>query len=253
MLFSVKGYPIWVCLDCGLTFSGASGNSLHNLYEEDYYQNIYSLYESDRNVHEINHASILDVIGRYFAAGKLLEIGSAFGFFLNCARRKGWKATGIEISDYASVIAREKYGAAVISGDILNYQFADKYNLVVMLDTIEHLNDPLSVVKKSADLLMPGGGIVLTTGNIRSIPSRILRKHWRLIHPPYHLYYFSPATITNLLNKCGFRVLTIRHIGKYFNFASIGHSLLGINKSVLPSIPVKINPFDLMTIVARLP
>jgi hypothetical protein len=72
---------------------------------------------------------------------------------------------------------------------------------------IEHLLDPRGTLIEVARVLRPGAMVALTTGNIRSVRSRLRGRDWALVRPPKHLYYFSPETLSQLLESVGLRVV----------------------------------------------
>jgi len=181
----------------------------------------------------------------------MIEIGSAFGFFLDLARRRGWKAYGYETSEYASMIARTKYHQDVKTVDFLTDDTKTKANVICMFDTIEHLLKPSLYIEKISDTLKDGGGLVITTGDISSWVARVSGKKWRMIVPPLHIYYYSRTTITTLLEQYGFKILSISNESKYQNLNSILKYQFGINKKAVPQLPVKINIGDIMQVVAK--
>ncbi len=181
-----------------------------------------------------------------------MEIGSAFGFFLQAAERRGWSAVGFEQSAYAGGLAREKYGLNVINRDFLSEPIRDRFDVVCLLDTIEHVMNADALIEKAARSLKPGGGIYVTTGDIKSMHARALGRKWRLIAPPLHIFYYSPETISRLLAKHGFSVLSIRHHGKYFNLGSIVRHVSRLSVNGLAVMPVRIEPLDVMTVIARM-
>ncbi|MBI5100331.1 MAG: class I SAM-dependent methyltransferase [Nitrospirae bacterium] len=252
LLWSVGGYRVYRCPVCDLIYADCSGADLTGLYEEDYYKKVYPDYETDREVHNRNHEAMLERIEHMTTRGRLLEIGSAFGFFIESARRRGWEATGYELSEYASSVARVKYGANVIHADFLDAKIAERYDCVCIFDTIEHVADPKGLVGKVASVLKPGGHLIVSTGDIASPFARVMGKRWRMVQPPLHIYYYCPRSITSLLEKQGFSVESITHDGKYHNLGSIAQHLFGAPKKAFPAMPVSINLGDIMTVAARL-
>lgn len=246
-----KIFKILKCSNCDLVFADVKQSDLDSSYEEDYYSTAYPDYESDEKFHKKNNKLVLKEIEHYFKPGKLVEIGSSFGFFLKVAEANGWDCSGFEISKYSSKIAREKYNVDVKNSDFLSEKMSRDCDMLVMLDTIEHLMDPSAVIKKASEVLKPGGGLYVPTGNIDSLFAKVCGKKWRLMTPPLHIYFYSPETITKLLNKHGFTVLKISHDGKYYNLGSVFQYVAGVSKNKLPQIPVKINLRDVMTVVAR--
>ena len=251
-LWNVKGYKIFRCPTCDLIYADVSRENLRNAYESDYYRKIYPGYETDRNVHNMNNKVILDAIEGFSKGGKLLEIGSAFGFFLKSAEDRGWHVVGFETSNYASTVAREKFGLDVRNADFLTQPVEGQYDFVCLLDTLEHLTDPSSVIQKIVGILSPKGGIIITTADINSFPSRLFGKRWRMIAPPFHIYYYTLKTLSHLLTKHGLTIVSVKYSGKYQNLGSILQYSLGISKARFPVIPIYVNLRDIMTVIARI-
>jgi hypothetical protein len=96
-----------------------------------------------------------------------------------------------------------------------------------MWDTIEHLLEPQAYVERARDVMVDGGRLFLTTGDIGSAMARLRGERWRMIHPPSHVNYFSRSTITRMLDRAGFQVDPIRSVGTHRDFLNSLH-LLGL-------------------------
>lgn len=152
----------------------------------------------------------------------LIEIGSAYGYFLDVARQY-FDVAGVEVADDARLAAQQRghrvYANVTELTTANNRRQPDaagspRAAAAVMLDVIEHLQDPRATLDAVAACLQPGATLVLTTGDWSSLIARVLRKHWRLLTPPQHLWFFTPASITALLAHAGFKVESIRHPSK---------------------------------------
>lgn len=152
----------------------------------------------------------------------LIEIGSAYGYFLDVARQY-FDVAGVEVADDARLTAQQRghrvYANVTELTTTNNRRQPDaagspRAAAAVMLDVIEHLQDPRATLDAVAACLQPGATLVLTTGDCSSLIARVLRKHWRLLTPPQHLWFFTPASITALLAHAGFKVESIRHPSK---------------------------------------
>jgi SAM-dependent methyltransferase len=143
----------------------------------------------------------------------LFEIGCAYGFFLDEARQWVKSVRGIDISPGPIRFATQERGVDALQGDYLSLDLGRQLDVITMWDTLEHLKYPHLFIEKAARDLKPGGLLALTTGDIGSLIARIQGRHWRLIHPPTHLHYFSAATVSDLLRRKGFDVVHLSHPG----------------------------------------
>jgi SAM-dependent methyltransferase len=199
------------------------------LYSRGYYEGendrVYQNYLADPEAKGQDFGQRLDTLSREFdlRPGALLEVGSAFGLFLDQARRRGWTVRGTERSAHAANWARTELGLDNdASADALHRVPAESQDLVVMWDVIEHLKEPLEIAKAIHRVLRPGGHLALATGDIGSLGARLYGRRWFLIGPPYHLFYFDHQSIAELLKRTGFVTRRIRNEGGHF-LENAGH------------------------------
>ncbi len=146
--------------------------------------------------------------------GKLLDIGSHLGFFLELALRRGFDVVGLEPSEMAVEYAIKKLGIETKIGTLDSIKFPqDHFDVVTLFHTIEHLPDPSKIVYQINQIIRPGGILVIETPNIKNVWVKIFRRKWRQFLPN-HFYFFSRETLSKLLEKNGFKVLDTRTIGK---------------------------------------
>jgi SAM-dependent methyltransferase len=155
--------------------------------------------------------------------GRLLEVGCAYGFFLEQAQAS-FEAVGIDVNAPA-IDAAQALGVKAEFADFLTYSPAAQPDAVCFWDTIEHLLDPRAYVSRAHRLLADGGFLFLTTGDIGSVVARMRGERWRMIHPPSHVNYFSRATITRLLTDAGFEVRQISSVGTHRDARNMLHLL----------------------------
>lgn len=162
---------------------------------------------------------------------KLLEIGSGPGIFLAQAEQKGFEVVGVDPSSESCRFARSKFGLnRVFEGDedIIEKQFPDNYfDVVVALDVIEHVYDPVSFFATINKKLKPGGLFVLTTPIINSLTARILKKKWHALAPS-HLNYFTYAFLEHFYKRFGyflaFQRFYLRYLSVNYLIARLFHS-----------------------------
>ena len=132
--------------------------------------------------------------------GSLLEIGSSVGLFLDEATKRGWKATGIEPSRWASAQAAAM-GLTVFNGMLDEFEAeSESFDVVASWDVWEHVQDPLDSLKRVHGLLKPGGLLALTTVNMGGFMARIMRGRW-----PWflrmHLHYFTRKSLAEMVRR----------------------------------------------------
>jgi SAM-dependent methyltransferase len=253
------------CPACDLVFY--TGTAVpEDVYTREYFAGgEYADYLAAKRITQHNFRRRIADIVRIAPSGELLEIGSAYGFFLELAHRR-WVARGVEIAADAVAHARDHLGLAVAHGDFLTLpEEPGRYDVVCMWDTIEHLMHPVRYLEKIGRCLKPGGHLFVTTGNIRSLVSRLRGARWRLIHPPTHMFYFSPATIRLAAARAGLRVCQIRSVGYSRSSRAMLHEMLMRGEQKSPrlyrfltlgetlDVPVYLNLFDIMLVIAEKP
>jgi SAM-dependent methyltransferase len=223
----------------------------------------YTDYDCDKQAMSPTFTAYLDRIARACGrTGTLLDIGAATGFFMGMARERGWKATGVEVSDHASRTARSR-GLDVRTGMLTGQDFEDStFDAITMWDVIEHMEDPASAVIKSGALLKSGGVLAINTPDSGSLVSKVAGRRWHMVIPPEHLNLFSAQSLRILLESCGFEVLETATLGKRFTVQYVAQTLSHVVKPLkgialriagtrLGRANVSINLYDNVFLLAR--
>jgi SAM-dependent methyltransferase len=213
------------CGGCGFIFyEDAEPNALAALYGDAYFHGAeYPDYLGQQGALRRSMQRHLQQMQRHRPlGGNLLEVGCAYGLFLDEAREKFDSVTGIDICAGPVAYARTSLDLDARHGDVLTEDFGDqRFDAVCMWDTIEHLAAPAEVLSRAATLQRPGGMLYLTTGDIGSWNARWRGKQWRQIHPPSHVNYFSRRTITTILERTGYEVVAIERARYYHTLFNI--------------------------------
>ena len=148
-------------------------------------------------------AGTVDFIRRFRPSGRLLDVGCAYGFFLQEAKQV-YEVSGIELAEDAAAHCRQT-GLRVLSGvaDEASLAQLGAMDVIVLLDVIEHLPSPAETLALCARHLNPGGIIVITTGDFGALTARLAGAHWRLMTPPQHLWFFSRDSIRRMAAPLG--------------------------------------------------
>src|SRR5947209_4609601 len=193
----------------------------------------------------------------------LLEIGSAYGFFLDEVRAEFESVEGIDITDAGVAHAREHFNLNVVQADFLAHDYgAQKFDVVCMWDTIEHLRAPHLYVEKIAAHTERGALLTITTGDVASLNARLRQSQWRMIHPPTHLHYFAPQTLARLLERHGFEVIYNRYCGFYRSLGNVAYNIFvlrqqrpwllrQLERTGLTKFGFYLNLYDIMYVIAR--
>ena len=210
--------PVFVgirkCQGCGLRFVNPLGEFRGEHESEDYFTNEYlPLHRSNWSNSLAERRAHLNMI-RNFASlpnrPRLLDVGCALGFMLHEATAANWEATGVETSEFAAHYATVHTGCQVYAGTLENADFeSETFDVVTLMDVIEHVPEPRGLLKEVYRVLRPGGVVFLVTPNFGSVFVRLYRAKAYGIGPEEHVTYFQPSTIRQLLHTSGFtRIVT---------------------------------------------
>jgi 2-polyprenyl-3-methyl-5-hydroxy-6-metoxy-1,4-benzoquinol methylase len=187
-------------------------------YEEEYFegsehgvgyqgyrqQGSWRLEKAARLVRQIRGIGL--VLGLDLASGaRLLDVGSGYGYFRKAAQQSGWQADGTEISDHAASVARADYGFETFVGTLSDfYQRGcnQPYDVLTMFDVIEHVDDPVALLRVAGELLKPGGICVIRTPNLLSIEAGVFKNDYHSLKLE-HLHYFSSASLCFAMECAG--------------------------------------------------
>jgi SAM-dependent methyltransferase len=144
---------------------------------------------------------------------RILDIGCGDGFHLRLLReygKPGWQLEGVDASDRAVMAARDS-GLAVHLGTAETAGLRDDYyDLVLLIATVEHVGDPLDLLRVAARLLRPGGRVVVVTDNTATLDFRMFGgRHWGGYHFPRHWNLFNKPTLRRLALQAGLEVVEL--------------------------------------------
>jgi SAM-dependent methyltransferase len=211
-LFEKQGFTFVRCADCRLVF-------VNPQVREDVVLSEYRTAETNDLWFDVltserqlaldreKFTEILDLLEPYRGEGRLLDVGCSIGLFLDLARERGWRGTGIEFAPRALAHAREHYGLEVLDVPLEEAGFEpESFDAVGLLSVLEHTNEPRRMLGDVARVLRPGGAVYIVVPNVESLACRVLHERARTFDGRNHLVYFSPSTLRDCLDRCGFDV-----------------------------------------------
>lgn len=150
---------------------------------------------------------------RLFAApGSAFEMGCGNGLMLDTLRRWGWQVIGSERTEEAAQIARDQFGLTVLGGGIETLDPNASFDLILLNQVLEHLEDPSATVAILAARLKPGGRLIINVPNFASWQARFGGRCWFHLDPPRHLHHFSSPALTALAGRHRLEIERISYV-----------------------------------------
>ena len=205
-----RGFEIQRCCACGLVYvhPRPTAEQLAALYAGYHTRDGENEDSWDRLMCRVfgEAADLLCATRTTSGSGRVLDVGCGFGGFVELMRTRGWDAEGLDPSQ-AVVDAARRNGRPVRLGTLEAFSAdAGPYDAITMFYVLEHLPDPMGALRKSFDLLVPGGTLVMrvphTTPIVRLLAPVGLGGE--LYDPPFHLYDFAPPVLQEMLRRVGF-------------------------------------------------
>jgi 2-polyprenyl-3-methyl-5-hydroxy-6-metoxy-1,4-benzoquinol methylase len=147
-------------------------------------------------------ARLLDLVAAQAPAGRLLDAGCGHGLLLDEARRRGYATLGLELSRSAAAHARESLGLDVREVPLEDFATDGRFDVVVLADVLEHLEDPLVGIDRCVDLLNPNGVLCVVTPDPSSVTTRLAGARW-WGYLPGHTCLLPRRTLRELLAERG--------------------------------------------------
>lgn len=146
----------------------------------------------------------------YKKDGFALDIGCGNGSYLSFLKHHGWKVQGVDLSQKAADVAKDKFDIDVFVGKIEDLPFPpESFDYINMSHVLEHVFDPLETMKKIKTFLKKNGTIYIEVPNYESYSRKISKQYWYAWETPRHLYTFSPENLKELLETAGFEVVEL--------------------------------------------
>jgi 2-polyprenyl-3-methyl-5-hydroxy-6-metoxy-1,4-benzoquinol methylase len=230
-----EGFDIFQCQSCSLLFRGElpEPEELPTIYDGDYFcrkaksgADGYADYLREETEHRLIAKRRARWLDRLRFPGRLLDVGAAAGFFMDEARNAGWQVEGIDVSQEMSRRGREQLGLEITTGPFQHAAYSPaSFDAVTMWDYIEHSIDPASDISKAAEVLRPGGMLMLSTGDATSAMARISGRRWHLLTPRHHNFFFTCETLKHYLEARDFELTYVGYPGAYYSLRYLFYKL----------------------------
>jgi 2-polyprenyl-3-methyl-5-hydroxy-6-metoxy-1,4-benzoquinol methylase len=196
------------CKDCGMISVNPHLNDegLSKVYENYFSHRLdeKELFEKRKIMYKIDH----DWITKFINHGKILDVGCSGGQFLNTFDPNKWERQGVEIDKDTAEFAKTQYDIPVNIGYFPEISFEEKFDLIVIRGVIEHFSDPISVLKKCAEVLKPNGFLFITATPVgNSFAFNVYREKWHLFTPLAHIHFFTVDLLSQVLKSFGLSLI----------------------------------------------
>jgi SAM-dependent methyltransferase len=250
------------CSECGFRFAfGDQMSQLYALYErlDD------PGYEGSQDARVLQMEWLVRIATEAFAGARTaLDVGAASGVLVDAARRAGLDAVGVEPSASLADAARKR-GLPVYAGGLPHPELADRrFDIVFLVDVIEHVAEPLQLLADCAAYLADDGVLLVVTPDVHSIAARLMGRRWwhfRLAH----VGYFERSSLARAFERAGLRGERWLRARWFFPFAYLAERMerylpVGpLNRLAAKFAPLKwlyrrtipVNLFDSYAVIVR--
>ncbi len=202
-------FQIRQCPNCGLQMQEKIPENSSKLYQAGYYtgQSQYSYIDERKSKNYDNYVwqARLQNIRRFIAPpADLLDIGCAFGGFIEAAQAFGYRSQGLDISNYAVDYAHSQGLKTIHQGSLETSNFPNQsFDIISLIEVMEHLPDPCKTLEALSRIIRPGGLVLLQTANFLGWQARLQKNKYHY-YLPGHLFYYSTKNLRLLFRRYGF-------------------------------------------------
>jgi len=211
-IFLPEGY-LKVCSHCGQLVSQCSEQSYQKSMEE--FNDPKGTWPTPKTIRSLIRSTkkilkeIETVTGKDRSQIRLLDVGCSNGAFIHAANEMGMNCEGVEPAKEAA-LAAQKSGLKVSHGFLENVHLpANSFDVLTLFEVIEHLKEPLSLLKECKRLLKPAGILCIRTGNADSWTVNVLKGKWHYFNIDKHgghISFFNKNSMSAIAQNTGFKV-----------------------------------------------
>ena len=184
---------------------------------EDYKNQYGKTYEEDEENLKRLAKSRLETIKNIKPTGKILDLGSAMGFFLKEASLNGYETEGIEISQYAANYCVKNLNLNVYNVSLLDFEYKEnEYDIITAWYVLEHICDFEKLLKNILFSLKDDGIFAFAMPNGNGISGRFNKNYFKIV-PPDHAFETNPKALDKFLKQYSLKKMYLKNQSVYYN------------------------------------
>jgi len=245
--------PVYNCTSCNLFMEVFSekmtANDVKASYKGDFWQeqNLEEMIRTDfKNKtgqdYQLAQQSMYSYCKKYLDGKKdILEIGAGTGVHLIMFDKMGFHVTGIEPDPRSTDFINQKLKhGRCINGFIEDLKIDEKFDVIFLYHTLEHITKPDLLLRKCNDLLRNDGIIIIAVPDCEN--TKTLKES---INNTYHLWHFSQTSLKKLAAKRGYAILACDSFGRIPTNIRRMHKMLreihltSLSKKIYPYYPLR--------------
>ncbi len=235
-----KELDLHKCKFCLSVYRNTYSKEILNIYDDQYYD-YWGLENNFDDVKQIKIKSslcYLQLLQKFIPQSakkiNLLDIGCAHGFMLEVSKQFNFESFGIDISPAITIALKKGY--TVFDSSLIELNLpSNKFDVITMIDTLEHIPAPSEYLKEIYRVLRNGGHFLILTPNVSSIAAKLFRGSWPHFKEE-HLIYFNKSSLVSLLEKNNLEVKMIQTGIKYLSIRYISNHFQKYSKGIISSI-----------------
>lgn len=203
---------VWIrgCDRCSHQFTEqqTTAQDVGKIYDGQYFQG-----DGDGYIDYLAEANLLQKLGQYYAdrlefyvlPGTVLDVGAAAGFILKGLMKSGWRGEGLEPNPRIANFGQQQLDLKMTVGTLENFQTQDRFDLVMMVQVIQHFYNLKLALHTASMATKPGGYWLIETWDRSSLLARMRGRNWHAYTPPSRSHWFSPLDLERLAAQFGFQ------------------------------------------------
>jgi SAM-dependent methyltransferase len=224
--YGIQGtFDIVQCKDCAIRFLNPmpSEEELTSLYPEDIFyaytdftQTLEEKYDFKRIIKRILFLELRTHDPKFSRSGRILDIGCGSGEFLYKYKKRGWQTKGIEVNKTAASLGNKIANLDIYPGSLMQANFENSYfDYVRSNHSFEHITNPQEVLREVHRILKKDGKFFVGVPNANSFNAKVFREYWWYLGVPVHTFTYTEKTLSNLLEKNGFIIESLKYNSDY--------------------------------------